>query len=75
MNDVPLLWDQHCCLPLSPAAEVGQLLRFQEIGASFVSANVGYAPTRSGASSAATSFASPARRGARRLDIDAGVKG
>jgi membrane dipeptidase len=40
----PLLWDQHCCLPLTPAADVGDLLRFREIGASFVSINVGYAP-------------------------------
>ncbi|MCO5986603.1 dipeptidase [Actinoallomurus spadix] len=40
----PLLWDQHCCLPLRPDADVGHLLRFQEIGGSFVSVNVGYAP-------------------------------
>ena len=40
----PLLWDQHCCLPLTPDADVGDLLQFQEIGASFVSVNVGYAP-------------------------------
>jgi membrane dipeptidase len=43
-NLPPLLWDQHCCLPLTPAADVGDLLRFREIGASFVSVNVGYAP-------------------------------
>lgn len=40
----PLLWDQHCCLPLTPDADIGHLLRFREIGASFVSVNVGYAP-------------------------------
>ncbi|MFB9833355.1 dipeptidase [Actinoallomurus acaciae] len=44
MNDLPPLWDQHCCLPLTPDADVGGLLRFREIGASFVSVNVGYAP-------------------------------
>jgi membrane dipeptidase len=43
--NAPLLWDQHCCLPLTPTADVGDLLRFREIGASFVSANVGYAPS------------------------------
>jgi len=40
----PLLWDQHCCLPLLPTTDVSPLLRFREIGASFVSVNVGYAP-------------------------------
>ena len=40
----PLLWDQHCCLPLSPAADIAPLLRFREIGAAFVSVNAGYAP-------------------------------
>jgi membrane dipeptidase len=40
----PLLWDQHCCLPLLPDADVTPLLRFREAGASFVSVNVGYAP-------------------------------
>jgi membrane dipeptidase len=41
---LPLLWDQHCCLPLTPDADVGQLLRFRDVGASFVSVNVGYRP-------------------------------
>lgn len=40
----PMLWDQHCCLPLAPTADVRDLLRFREIGAGFVSVNVGYAP-------------------------------
>jgi len=40
----PLLWDQHCCLPLVPDADVRELLRFREIGAGFVSVNAGYAP-------------------------------
>jgi membrane dipeptidase len=41
----PMLWDQHCCLPLLPTADVSPLLRFHEIGAGFVSVNVGYAPS------------------------------
>jgi membrane dipeptidase len=41
---MPMLWDQHCCLPLTPDADVGPLLRFRDIGASFVSVNVGYRP-------------------------------
>jgi membrane dipeptidase len=40
----PLLWDQHCCLPLSPLADVGELARYARSGGSVVSANVGYAP-------------------------------
>ncbi|HLL67767.1 MAG TPA: membrane dipeptidase [Micromonosporaceae bacterium] len=40
----PLLWDQHCCLPLSGQADVGELARYQRSGGSFVSVNVGYAP-------------------------------
>lgn len=40
----PLLWDQHCCLPLSPQADVGELARYNRPGGSFVSANVGYSP-------------------------------
>jgi membrane dipeptidase len=40
----PLLWDQHCCLPLSPRADVGELARYTRRGGSVVSANVGYAP-------------------------------
>ncbi|MDN3352365.1 membrane dipeptidase [Actinomadura sp. DC4] len=39
-----MLWDQHCALPLSPSADVADLLRFREIGAGFMSVNVGYAP-------------------------------
>jgi hypothetical protein len=40
----PLLWEQHCCLPLSPQAEVGELARYARSGGSMVSANVGYSP-------------------------------
>ncbi|WP_426513986.1 dipeptidase [Dactylosporangium sp. McL0621] len=43
-----LLWEQHCCLPLSTGADVGQLARYQRPGGSFVSVNVGYAPHGAG---------------------------
>ncbi|SDW79650.1 membrane dipeptidase [Amycolatopsis xylanica] len=39
-----LTWEQHCCLPLDPDADVDALWRYAESGASFVSVNVGYAP-------------------------------
>ena len=38
------LWEQHCCLPLSPKADVGELARYLQPGGSVVSVNVGYAP-------------------------------
>jgi membrane dipeptidase len=44
MAEPTLLWEQHCCLPLSARAEVGELARYQRPGGSFVSVNVGYAP-------------------------------
>ncbi|WP_432510887.1 dipeptidase [Kineococcus sp. SYSU DK001] len=44
MTRPPLLWEQHCCLPLTPAADVGQLARYARPGGAFVSVNVGYAP-------------------------------
>ncbi|MDV9178445.1 membrane dipeptidase [Streptomyces sp. W16] len=40
----PLLWEQHCALPLEPHADVGELARYRRAGGSFVSVNVGYAP-------------------------------
>lgn len=39
-----LLWEQHCCLPLTTDAEVGGLNRYGRTGGSYVSVNVGYAP-------------------------------
>ncbi|ONF72156.1 dipeptidase [Amycolatopsis keratiniphila] len=39
-----VVWEQHCCLPLDPDADVDALWRYAESGASFVSVNVGYAP-------------------------------
>lgn len=40
----PFLWEQHCCLPLSATAKVGELARYHQPGGSFISVNVGYAP-------------------------------
>ena len=40
----PLLWEQHCCLPLRRDAEVGELARYARPGGAYVSVNVGYAP-------------------------------
>jgi membrane dipeptidase len=41
---VTLLWEQHCCLPLSTGADVGELARYRRPGGCHVSVNVGYAP-------------------------------
>ncbi len=41
---MPLLWEQHCCLPLAVGADVGELARYRRPGGSFVSVNVGYSP-------------------------------
>ncbi|WP_328474973.1 dipeptidase [Actinoplanes sp. NBC_00393] len=38
------LWEQHCCLPLSRQADLGELARYQQPAGSYVSVNVGYAP-------------------------------
>ncbi|MFE2972163.1 membrane dipeptidase [Streptomyces sp. NPDC059340] len=40
----PLLWEQHCCLPLERRADVGELVRYRRPGGSFVSVNVDYVP-------------------------------
>jgi membrane dipeptidase len=44
LPDPPLLWEQHCCLPLSATTDLGELARYQRPGGSYVSVNVGYAP-------------------------------
>ncbi|MGW4326643.1 dipeptidase [Nocardia sp. NPDC004573] len=36
----PFLWEQHCCLPLTPAARIGDLARYP--AGSYLSVNVGY---------------------------------
>ena len=39
-----LFWEQHACLPLAPAADVNDVLRFRRDGGAYVCLNVGYAP-------------------------------
>ncbi|UWZ49555.1 membrane dipeptidase [Dactylosporangium matsuzakiense] len=39
-----VLWEQHCCLPLTQQAPLGELERYQRPGGAYVSVNVGYAP-------------------------------
>ncbi|WP_024801870.1 dipeptidase [Nocardia sp. BMG51109] len=36
------LWEQHCCLPLLPSADIAELARYRP--GSYLSVNVGYAP-------------------------------
>jgi membrane dipeptidase len=40
-----LLWEQHCCLPLTTSADVGELARYHRPGGTFVSVNVASGPT------------------------------
>ncbi|WP_083448688.1 dipeptidase [Actinoplanes rectilineatus] len=40
-----MLWEQHCCLPLTRQADLGQLDRYRRPGGSYVSVNAGYAPS------------------------------
>jgi membrane dipeptidase len=37
-------WEQHCCLPLEAACDIGPLSRYRDVGVSYLSVNVGYAP-------------------------------
>jgi len=37
-----LLWEQHCCLPLVPTADIDELTRYGRPGGAYVSVNVGY---------------------------------
>jgi len=37
-------WDQHCCLPLEAGCDVAPLRRYLDVGATYVSVNVGYGP-------------------------------
>jgi membrane dipeptidase len=41
-TDRPLLWEQHCCLPLTHPADVSELARYSRRGGAYVSVNVGY---------------------------------
>jgi microsomal dipeptidase-like Zn-dependent dipeptidase len=42
--DQRLLWEQHCCLPLVPAADIDELTRYTRPGGAYVSVNVGFSP-------------------------------
>lgn len=42
MSHEPRLWEQHCCLPLLPSADVTELTRYP-LG-SYLSVNIGYSP-------------------------------
>ncbi|MFE3001525.1 dipeptidase [Nocardia sp. NPDC059246] len=42
MSHEPRLWEQHCCLPLLPTADLTELTRYP-LG-SYLSVNIGYAP-------------------------------
>ncbi|MFE3989780.1 dipeptidase [Nocardia tengchongensis] len=42
MSPEPRLWEQHCCLPLLPIADVTELTRYP-LG-SYLSVNIGYSP-------------------------------
>jgi membrane dipeptidase len=39
-----LAWEQHCCLPLAADCDIAPLDRYRQVGVSYVSVNVGYAP-------------------------------
>jgi membrane dipeptidase len=39
-----LLWEQHCCLPLDPGADLDEITRYDRPGGAYVSLNVGYSP-------------------------------
>jgi membrane dipeptidase len=39
-----ITWEQHCCLPLEAGCDITPLLRYRDIGVSYLSVNVGYAP-------------------------------
>ncbi|MFE5283356.1 dipeptidase [Nocardia sp. NPDC056611] len=42
MSHEPRLWEQHCCLPLLPTADVTELIRYPM--GSYLSVNIGYSP-------------------------------
>jgi len=42
--DQRLLWEQHCCLPLVPTADLDELTRYGRPGGAYVSVNVGFSP-------------------------------
>lgn len=40
----PFGWEQHCCLPLEASCDIAPLRRYLDVGTSYLSVNVGYAP-------------------------------
>ena len=42
--DAAFAWDQHCCLPVAADCDIAPLLRYADVGVSYVSVNVGFAP-------------------------------
>lgn len=37
-------WEQHCCLPLKADCDIAPLERYRQVGVSYVSVNIGFAP-------------------------------
>jgi membrane dipeptidase len=40
----PFGWEQHCCLPLQADCDIAPLVRYLDVGVSYLSVNVGFAP-------------------------------
>jgi membrane dipeptidase len=40
----PFAWEQHCCLPLQAECDIEPLRRYLDVGVSYLSVNVGFAP-------------------------------
>jgi membrane dipeptidase len=40
----PFGWEQHCCLPLQADCDITPLRRYHDVGVSYLSVNVGFAP-------------------------------
>ena len=39
-----IAWEQHCCLPLEASCDIEPLRRYLDVGVSYLSVNVGFAP-------------------------------
>jgi membrane dipeptidase len=53
-----VIWEQHCCLPLIHAADIGELARYRNPLGAYLSVNVGYSPqSRADSTAFATGFA------------------
>jgi membrane dipeptidase len=40
----PVVWEQHCCLPVEAGCDIGPLRRYLAAGVSYASVNVGFGP-------------------------------